>query len=176
MPIDLLRIHRGRETIGRCVLDCIAMTDRGQRRANYALWVGLLVTVLGPLSNGLIFLGFPAAAIPSISLLLPIIGVCLVLIGLLRAFRQPAVYKGKIAASLVTVVSVLLLAGSIALFWVSRHIPAEVLAAPHVGQQAPDFTLPDSSGHPVSLMQLLSGSNGSPAPKAVLLVFYRGYW
>lgn len=158
------------------MLDCIAVTDTGQRRGNYPLWVGLLVTVLGPLSNGLMFLGFPAAAIPLVSLVLPAIGVFLVLLGLLRALRQPAVYKGKIAASLVTVVSLLLLAGSIALFWVSRHIPAEVSAAPHVGQQAPDFTLPDSSGHPVSLMRLLSGSDISPAPRAVLLVFYRGYW
>lgn len=158
------------------MLDCIAVTETGHRRANYALWIGLLVTVLGPLSNGLLFLGFPAAAIPLISLVLPVIGVLLVLIGLLRVFRQPEVYQGKIAASLVTVVSLLLLAASIALFWVSRHIPAEVLATPQVGQQAPDFTLPDSSGRPVSLMQLFSGSNGHPAPKAVLLVFYRGYW
>ena len=158
------------------MLDCVAVADTGQRRGNYALWVGLLVTVLGLLSNGLIFLGFPAAAIPSISLVLPVIGVLLVLLGLLRAFRQPAIYRGKIAASLATVVSLLLLAGSIALFWLSRRIPAEALAAPHVGQQAPDFTLPDSSGHPVSLTQLFSGFNGSPAPRAVLLVFYRGYW
>jgi hypothetical protein len=152
------------------------MAETGERRRNHALWLGLVLTVLGPLSNGLVFVGFPAAPIPWISLVLPVIGVALVVVGLLRAFRQPEVYKGKVAGSLAGVVSLLLLAGSIAMFWASRHIPAEVATAPHVGQRVPDFTLPDSTGHPISLMQLFSGSGGSPAPKAVLLVFYRGYW
>lgn len=152
------------------------MTGTSDRRRNHALWLGLLLSVLGPLSNGLVFLGFPAAPVPWISLALPVIGVALVVIGLLRAFRHPEVYKGKIAGSLAGGASLLLLAGSMAMFWVSRHIPAEVAAAPHVGQRVPDFTLPDSTGHPVSLMQLFSPSSGSTPPKAILLVFYRGYW
>lgn len=154
----------------------MAMAETGKRKRNHALWLGLLVTVLGLFSNGLIFLGFPPAAIPWISLALPVLGTFWVLIGLLRAFQRPEVYKGKITGSLATLVSLLLLAASIAFFWVARHIPAEVARAPHVGQRVPDFSLPDSTGHPVSLMQLFSGSALNPAPKAVLLVFYRGYW
>lgn len=152
------------------------MAGTGERRRNHVLWLGLLLTVLGPLSNGLLFLGFPAAPIPWISLVLPVVGVLLVVVGLLRAFRHPEVYKGKIAGSLAALVSLLFLAGSIAFFWAARHIPSEAAGAPQVGQRAPDFTLPDSTGHPVSLMQMFSPSGGNPAPNAILLVFYRGYW
>jgi len=38
-----------------------------------------------------------------------------------------------------------------------------------VGRPAPDFTLPDSSGRPVRLADYRG-------QKAVVLVFYRGYW
>jgi cytochrome oxidase Cu insertion factor (SCO1/SenC/PrrC family) len=38
-----------------------------------------------------------------------------------------------------------------------------------VGDAAPDFTLQDQNGHPVSL----SASRGQ---RPVVLVFYRGYW
>lgn len=40
---------------------------------------------------------------------------------------------------------------------------------PTVGDVAPDFTLPDDSGKPVTLAQLTSG-NG------LVLIFYRGLW
>ena len=39
-----------------------------------------------------------------------------------------------------------------------------------------DFTLPDSTDQPVSLAQLFSAAPGTAQPKALLLVFYRGYW
>jgi peroxiredoxin len=48
-----------------------------------------------------------------------------------------------------------------------------------VGQQAIDFTLTDTSGQPVSLDQLFMPAADDPqatTPKAVLLIFYRGYW
>jgi peroxiredoxin len=38
-----------------------------------------------------------------------------------------------------------------------------------VGELAPDFTLPDASGAPVSLASFRE-------QKPVVLVFYRGYW
>jgi peroxiredoxin len=54
---------------------------------------------------------------------------------------------------------------------------------------APDFTLPDQDGRPVSLAQLLTASPDAVAPagagapadavqkaNGVVLVFYRGYW
>jgi len=82
------------------------------------------------------------------------------------------------------------------LFFHARAVPASA-GAPHVGQTAPDFTLTDTAGKAVSLAQLLGPATGGAtaadpiingvtngitngatngAAKAVLLVFYRGYW
>jgi peroxiredoxin len=40
---------------------------------------------------------------------------------------------------------------------------------PDVGQLAPDFTLPDSTGAPRTLASLA-------AERALVLVFFRGHW
>lgn len=52
--------------------------------------------------------------------------------------------------------------------------------APRAGQKAPDFTLPDTSGQPVKLSELLATPSAEKAApqkgRWVLLVFYRGYW
>lgn len=52
--------------------------------------------------------------------------------------------------------------------------------APKVGEQAPDFTLPDSTGKSFTLSHLFASDKeaGNPAerPAWVLLTFYRGYW
>jgi hypothetical protein len=152
------------------------MADNTARKRTLAPWGGLLLTVLGALSNGLPFIGFPAAPVPSISLVLSVIGFAVVVIGLWRAFGQSMVYKGKISGTIAAALSLLFLAGATSFFWSARHIPAESAGAPQVGQRVPDFTLPDSTGHFVSLTQLFSGSAGKEPPKALLLVFYRGYW
>jgi hypothetical protein len=138
--------------------------------------MGLLLTILGVLANGLPFIGFPAAPVPWISLSLSLIGFVVVLLGLWRVFGQSTVYKGKLSGSIAAAFSLVFLAGAILYFWGARHIPAESANAPQVGQRAPDFTLPDSTGHSVALTQLFSGSAGKEPPKALLLVFYRGYW
>jgi peroxiredoxin len=39
-----------------------------------------------------------------------------------------------------------------------------------VGQRAPDFALADANGKTVALSDMLKGN------RAVLLIFYRGYW
>ncbi|HEY2467311.1 MAG TPA: hypothetical protein VGI45_05670 [Terracidiphilus sp.] len=146
------------------------------RKRTLVPWMGLVLTILGALSNGLPFTGFPAATVPWISLLLSLIGFVVVLFGLKRAFGQSTAYKGKLSGSVAAAFSLLFLAGAIVFFWSARHIPAESAAAPQVGQRVPDFTLPDSTGQSVSLTQLFSGSEGKEPPKALLLVFYRGYW
>ena len=47
--------------------------------------------------------------------------------------------------------------------------------APQVGEKAPDFTLPDVHGNPVTLSEFIArGEDGKPG--WVLLIFYRGYW
>jgi hypothetical protein len=158
------------------VLNWVAMPDTATRKRTLAPWMGLLLTLLGVLSNWLPFIGFPAAPVPWISLLLSLIGFVVVLLGLWRAFGQSTVYKGKLSGSIAAAFSLLFLAGAIGFFWDARHIPAQPAAAPQIGQRVPDFTLPDSAGHSVSLRQLFSDAAGKEPPKALLLVFYRGYW
>ena len=53
---------------------------------------------------------------------------------------------------------------------------AGTAGVPQVGQKTPDFTLANTNGQQISLAQLLSTPVGNAHPKAVLLVFYRGYW
>jgi hypothetical protein len=47
--------------------------------------------------------------------------------------------------------------------------------APYVGQKAPDFTLPDQHGKPVSLHGLLKSARAGKL-NGLVLIFYRGYW
>ncbi|HKV95471.1 MAG TPA: hypothetical protein VJW20_23195 [Candidatus Angelobacter sp.] len=161
-----------------------------ERRSNRAPWLALLLAlaVIG-LNFGMVF-GLPGQGM--IAWLTLLLGICAALVGLLgiaRAFG-PQRAGGKISSSLLGVFS-LLICGLGIFIWVhSRDLPASS-GAPHVGQKAPDFTLSDSSGNKVSLAQLLApaqsidpaGNAGAPNsagansnPKAVLLIFYRGYW
>jgi hypothetical protein len=149
-----------------------------KKQTNSALWLGLLITVLGVLSNVtnlLYFLKVPSAALPWVNLTLPAIGLIFLLIGVVRAFGQSQTYRGKIWGSIAAGLAALFLVGSAGLFILARKVPRS-LGAPQVGQRVPDFTLPDSNGQPVALAQLFAASPGMPQPKAVLLVFYRGYW
>ena len=153
----------------------VLMADAAQKPSHRALWLGLLFTVLGPISNGLYFLGFPASAVVWITLLLPAVGLTLLMIGLRRALGQSP-YGVKVGGAIAVGVSVLVLAASVGFFVLARRLPQASTGTPQVGQRVPDFTLPDSAGNPVALSQLLAGSNAGGPPKGVLLVFYRGYW
>jgi len=79
------------------------------------------------------------------------------------------------------VIPVLLLAGLlVAAAPMLSQLPASK-GAPQVGDAAPDFTLPDTSGKSVQLSALLGDATAAakrPAQTspALLLVFYRGYW
>jgi hypothetical protein len=157
------------------------MPEMTQRRRNWAPWYGLLLALVAILSNAGFFLALPGQkAIPFLSWTLAVIALLFALTGVLRAFQQPQVYGGKVSSSILGVISLLIVAlvvfGSIQ----SRKLPASA-EAPQPGQKAPDFTLADTNGTKVSLGQLLgAGTNSSgsatAAPKAVLLIFYRGYW
>lgn len=150
------------------------------KRRNGALWVGFFLLLAAAISNMPSLSVLPGQqAIPWISLALSVLPLVFFLVGLVRAYRQPDIYRGKVAGWVFSVLALLLLVFGGFLFHVARKLPASK-GAPQVGQKAPDFTLPDSNGQPVSLAQLLSspieGSGGGTRPKAVLLVFYRGYW
>jgi hypothetical protein len=160
------------------------------RQRNWAPWIGLLLAVAAVLSNAAFFLGPPAPKLIAwLGVVLVIAAVVCAVIGILRAFSQPQVYRGKVSSSILGVLS-LLICGLVAVVSISSRALPSSAAAPQVGQKAPDFTLADTSGNKVSLEQLLklegrdavgraggiTTDNYNPMPKAVLLVFYRGYW
>jgi len=147
-----------------------------ERRSNSAVWLGLILAVVSLLSQGLFFLKVPGQnALPWLSLALATVAVILVLIGVKRAFFESQLYRGKVAGSIVTVISLLVFAVTVFGFVTARKIPGTA-GVPQVGQKAPDFTLVDTNGQKISLADLLSTPVGNAHPKAVLLVFYRGYW
>jgi hypothetical protein len=155
------------------------MPDATESRSNLDVWWGLLVALAALLCNAIFFVNPPVQrAIPWLSLLLAVLALIFLGKGMKRAFRRPRVYRGKILSSIVAVISLLLVSLVVFVSFHARAIPA-ARAAPRVGQRAPDFTLTDTRGQPVSLDQLLTPAVGDPGdtpPKAVLLVFYRGYW
>lgn len=160
-----------------------------KRNWNPWLWVGFALVLVGFASYPLFFARFPITRdFPWANLALMALAVFLVGAGVVRAFRQPDVYRGKVSGSILGVLTVLLV-GSFLLeiFYATKRIPASH-GAPQVGEVAPDFTLPDSQGNLVTLSSLLDSPfapNGSSAPAAgtesvktagSVLIFYRGYW
>jgi hypothetical protein len=154
-----------------------------ERRRNWAPWMAFLFillavalnvwTFVAPLRWTLVLVWLSFAA-----------GLCALVyaaLGASRAFKQPQVFGGKISSSIFSVLAILV-CGLMALGWFSaRALPASA-GAPRVGQKAPEFTLADTQGNKVSLSQLLAGDpaaashTGGAPTKAVLLIFYRGYW
>jgi hypothetical protein len=144
-----------------------------KRKWNWPIWVGFVVAVSGLLSYAF-FAQFPMTRdFPWANLLLFGIGATLLILGLFRAFGRPQHYRGKIFGPIFSATAFLFLAFfCYEIFYVLRQVPASS-DAPRVGQKAPDFILQDQNGKPVGLGDLLSGPSG---PKAVALIFYRGFW
>lgn len=100
--------------------------------------------------------------------------------GVVRAYRWPERYGGRILAPILSVLGL----ATLGLFVFMTEIMARQLppsaGAPQAGEKAPDFTLPDTQGRSVRLADLLGGPAGATkggAPGSwVLLIFYRGYW
>ena len=100
----------------------------------------------------------------------------LLILGLRRAFKPDKRIVSKVFSSLAAAFGVLLLAGLLFMIFVMGSWLPRSVGAPQVGQKAPDFTLTDSNNKPVTLAQLLTEPINNQPPKAVLLIFYRGYW
>ena len=142
------------------------------RRWNWCLWLGFLVVVVALFSYQF-FVLFPITRdFPWANLLLFAIGGILLLIGLVSAFGRPTVYRGRIIGPILSFLSLLMFGlFCYGLFFIARQMPSSA-GAPQVGRKAPDFTLPDQDGKTVALNDLLA----APNTRAVLLIFYRGYW
>ena len=149
------------------------------KRLNWPLWTGFLLTLATFLSYFFIFVRFPFTRdLPWANLLLFAIAAVLLFLGLRRGFAsgRPHPTRSKIVSSIVSVLSLVVIALFVfTIFIGGRWLPASK-GAPQVGQRVPDFSLPDTSGKQVSLSELLTTPVNGNAPKGVLLVFYRGYW
>jgi hypothetical protein len=154
------------------------MASTSETRRNFMPWWALAFAILSVACNFASFVGFPQpAALPWLSIFLAVVALFLLVVGLIRAFDRRTIYGGKILSIVISAFALIIvgLAGFISMG--ARKLPSAA-SAPQPGQQVPDFTLADTSGKAVSLHQLLESSSQSQTapPKAVLLVFYRGYW
>ena len=141
-----------------------------KRKWNWPVWIGFVVAI-GGLFSYEFFAQFPITRdFPWANLLLFGIGAALLILGLFRAFGRPQRYRGKVFGLIFSAIAVLFFAFfCYEIFYMLRQVPSSS-GAPRVGQKAPDFMLLDQSGKPVGLGGLLSGS------RAVVLIFYRGFW
>src|SRR4029077_8104514 len=152
-----------------------------KRRWNLLLYLGFLLTLVAFLSYFLFFYRFPVTRdIPWANWLL--FGVALVFlgVGLLRAYRQAAIYRGKVSGPILAALSLAVIGSfSYIVFFHTKELPASK-GAPQIGQKGPDFTLPDANGKQVTLSSLWGTSIVAPATGSadqwVFLIFYRGYW
>jgi hypothetical protein len=158
---------------GRLAIRTLTDTkERMKRSWNGPLWIGFLFVLAGFLTYTF-FVQFPITRdFPWANFLLFCIGGFFLGRGLIRAFRQPELYRGKVFGSILAVLSLLILGFfSFIVFYQLKQVPPAT-GAPHVGQKAPDFTLPDQNGKPVALADLLSSAGSN----AALVIFYWGFW
>jgi hypothetical protein len=149
------------------------------RKFNWPIWAGLLLSLVALFSYPFLFVRFPVTRdFPWANLLLFLVAIILVATGARRAFARdlPHPWRSRIIGALVAGFSVLLLGFFImGTFVMGRQLPPSK-GAPQLGQKAPDFTLSDTNGKPVSLVELTTAPINGKAPRGVLLIFYRGYW
>jgi hypothetical protein len=150
-----------------------------KKRWDWSLSVGFLFVLAGFLSYSF-FARFPITRdFPWANFLLFGVGGIFLLVGLVRAFGKPQSYRGKIVGPILAVLSVVVFGFfSYLIFYELRQLPAST-GAPHVGQKAPEFTLPDQGNNKVSLGDLFAApasSTSTAKANAVLLIFYRGFW
>lgn len=149
-----------------------------KRSWNFPLWAGFLIVIAALVTYVWVFAWYPATRdFPWATLLLFGAGLALMSRGLRRAYREPHLYRGKLAGPILMSLGAALFAlFGFSMFYRARQLPPSE-GSPRVGHQAPDFTLPDVEGGALTLSSLLdSGSGAAPRLNGVLLVFYRGYW
>jgi hypothetical protein len=141
------------------------------RRWNIPIWAGFAIVLVALVSYIPIFTLFPVTRdVPWANYLLFLVGGGVLAWGLMRAFRQPERYRGKISGSILGALSILLLAFFlVSILYFGKQVPSPANAL-HAGQSAPSFTLANTEGKAVALSDLLKSHS------AVLLIFYRGYW
>ena len=142
-----------------------------KRRSNWVIWAGFVLALIATASYLSFFVQFPITRdVPWVNLLLFFVAGRWLGIGLNRAYRESERYRGKISGAVLGALSLLVFVGFCYLnFSLAKNLPS-ASASLHVGQQAPGFTLSDANSKPVALSELLKNN------RAVLLVFYRGYW
>jgi hypothetical protein len=142
-----------------------------RRHWNVPIWVGFAIVIAALVSYIPIFALFPVTRdIPWANYLLFLVGGGLLAVGVRRAFRDPEHYRGKISGSILAVLSVVLLGFFVvSILYFAKQIPSTERAL-RLGQPAPPFVLQDIAGKQVASSELLQGH------RAVVLVFYRGYW
>jgi len=142
-----------------------------KRSWNAPIWIGFVVLVLGLFSYPFLF-RFPSTRdVPWVTFVAIAVAAPLLAVGLVRAFREPQRYRGRLGGTIAAVLAIGLTGFFLyATFVGARKVPPSK-GAPQVGSRAPDFTLPDQDGNPVTLSKVLAEK-----PAAVVLVFYRGFW
>ncbi len=142
-----------------------------KRRHNVMLWVGFVSVLLAVGTYIPIFALFAATRdVPWVNFLLFLAGAVFLAAGLRRAFGQSEIYRGKILGPILAGVSLGLFGlFSYGVFYAAKDLPVSATAVP-VGRAAPNFTLPSADGKQISLSDRLKNS------RAVVLIFYRGYW
>jgi hypothetical protein len=152
--------------------------DAAKRWNTAVLWA-LLVAICALATNFVFFLRPPMqATLPWINLVLTLAALVLLGVGLRRAIAHWQNYRSKALSIVFSVLALTFAGASLFTFSHARALPSAT-AAPQVGKKLSDFTLEDTSGQQVSLDSLFQSPTAdasSPAPKAVLLIFYRGYW
>jgi hypothetical protein len=142
-----------------------------RRSWNWTVWAGFGVALLAAFSYIPFFSRFPSTRdFPWVNLLLFLAAGCLLATGVYRAFAQAGRYRGRISSTVISLLSFILFGlFCFGVFYEGRNIPPPGNAL-RVGQRAPDFMLTGVDGSSVTLSQLRQGN------RAVLLIFYRGYW
>lgn len=142
-----------------------------RRKWNWLVWAGFAVALVAAFSFTPLFVLYAATRdFPWANLLLFAAAGALLGTGLYRAFSRPSEYRGRISGTVLGVLTAAIFGlFCYGVFFAARDLPAAT-SAPRVGQQAPDFQLAGLDGKPVTLAGLRQ------ANRAVLLIFYRGYW